>query len=268
MLLRLRNSFLAFRKLLAPMSGSASVLRALDSVCSSLQVLSDFHIFSRAAQDRLKNRNQVRENITLNDYLYAFSLPSIYPLYFENLRLPGSAKYPILISHDAVVSIGNSETVFFSETFRFEDQSLVLKPILISPCASVSSSSHLSDVCTYESVIESDIKRLPTHFSKIIINWGTATPENNPFLKAQKFNHWFIAVQCARVALWCFENPLDSGELSRGGFQGSIKIACGYRWFPKEAMHQIESFVGLCTQANDTIRDNAADVLRARGFNM
>jgi hypothetical protein len=30
----------------------------------------------------------------------------------------------------------------------------------------------------------------------------------------------------------------------------------------------IESFVALCTQANDLIRENAADVLRARGFNM
>jgi hypothetical protein len=266
LLLRLRNSFLAFRKLLAPMPGSTSVLCKIDSVCSSLQVLTDFHIFSRAAQDRLKNRIRVRENIPLSNSLHAFSLPSIYPFYFENLRLPGSAmSIPILISHEAVVSIGNSETVFFSESFRVDDQSLILKPILISPCASVLSNSHLADTCTFESVIESDIKHLPTHFSKIVVNWGTAMPENDPFLKAQKFNYWFTAVQCARVALWIFEN---SSELSRGGFKGSPKISCAYRWFPKEAICQIESFVGLCTQANESIRENAADVLRARGFIM
>ena len=268
MVLRLRNCFLAFRKLLAPMSGSASVLSAIDGVCSSLQVLTDFHIFSRAAQERLKNRNRVRENIILSDSLHAFSLPSIYPFYFENLRLPGSAKYPILISHEAVVSIGNSETVFFSEIYRPEDQNLILKPILIRPCAEVCSSSRLADTCTFESVIESDIKYLPTHFSKIVVNWGSATPENDPFLKAQKFNNWFIAVQCARVALWFFDNPQDLREASRGNFKGSIKVACAYRWFPKDVMNQIESFVGLCTQTNESIRENASDVLRARGFNM
>ena len=269
LLLRLRNSFLAFRKLLAPMPGSTSVLCKIDGVCSSLQVLTDFHIFSRAAQDRLKNRNRVRENISLSVSLHSFSLPSIYPFYFENLRLPGSAmSIPILISHEAVVSIGNSETVFFSESFRVDDQSLILKPILISPCASVPSSSHLAATCTFESVIESDIKHLPTHFSKIVVNWGTAMPENDPFLKAQKFNYWFMAVQCARVAFWILENSSESGELYRVGFKGSPKISCAYRWFPKESICQIQSFVGLCTQVNESIRENAADVLRARGFNM
>ena len=254
LLLRLQNSFIAFRKLMAPMAGSTSVLGALESVCSSLQLLSDFHIFSRAAHDRMKNRNRVRESITLSDSLHAFSLPSIYPFYFENLRLPGSSlPIPILISHDAVVSIGNSESVFFSESFRLEDQTLVLKPILISPC----DTSHLPDTQT---CIESDEKRFSTHVRKIVINWGTSTPEYDSFLKAQKFNYWFIAVQCARVALWIVDNQRESCDVPR--------LTCAYRWFPTKAVHSIQSLVGLCTQANESIRENAADVLRARGFNM
>jgi hypothetical protein len=262
LLLRLQNSFFAFRKLMAPMSGSTSALIALDTVCSSLQLLTDFHFFSRAAHDRLKNRHRVRESIALSDSLYAFSLPYIYPFYFENLRLPGSSlPIPILISHDAVVSIGNTETVFFSESVRAEDQSLVLKPILISPC----DTTHNPDIQT---CIESNVLRLPTHDSKVVINWGALTSDNDPSMKAQKFNYWFIAVQCARVALWMFENPRGTCEALAAGANAAPKISCAYRWFPKRAVQYIESFVALCTQANDLIRENAADVLRARGFNM
>lgn len=259
MLLRLQNSFLAFRKLMAPITGSTFVICALENVSSSLQLLSDFHIFSRAAHERLKNRNCVCENVTLSDSLHVFSLPSIYPFFFENLRLPGSAlPIPILTSHDAVISIGNSETFFFSESFRVEEKTVVLKPILTSPCDT-------SQITGTQTCIQSDVKQLPSHDSNMIINWGTSVSENpnDHFLKAQRFCYWFIAVQCARVALWTFEKQRESGT----DLRASTKIACAYRWFPKSAVHHIESFVSLCTQANECIRENAADVLRARGFN-
>ena len=267
LLLRLQNSFYAFRKLMAPMPGSASVISALDSVCSSLRLLTDFHILSRAAHDRLKNRNRVLEDITLSDTLHALSLPSIYPFYFEFLRLPGSAlPIPILVSHEAVVSVGNSETVFFSEHVRVEDQALVLKPVLISPFATVASTSDRMDTCT---VIAADVKHSHSPDSKMVINWGSVTPENDPLSKSQKFNHWFIGVQCARVALWNFENRPEclSGPTS-GNARGLRQVACAYRWFPHEALQQIMSIAGLCTHAIESISENAADVLRARGLNM
>ncbi len=264
LLLRLQDSFLAFRKLMAPMTGSAAVLNALERVCSSLQLLTDFHIFSRAANDRLKHRNRIRENIALSDSLHSVSLPTIYPFYFENLRLPGSAlPIPILISHEAIVSIGSSETVFFSEILR-EDQTLVLKPILVSPClSSVSSNLQAADICT---LIEAVSK--PNGDSKIVINWGTAMPENDPLIKAQKFNYWFMAVQCARVALWILENRRESTEFPASVSVVPPKIGCVYRWFPKEAVHYIESFVCLCMQAIEPIRENTTDVLRSQGINV
>ena len=267
LLLRLQDSFLAFRKLMAPMAGSTSALNALDSVCSSLQLLTDFHIFSRAAHGRLKNRNRVRENIQLNDSLHAVSLPTIYPFYFENLSLPGSAlPIPILISLEAVVSIGNSETVFFSEILRAEDQTLVLKPIIVCPClSSVSSNLQAADICT---LIESVAKRFPTDDSKTVINWGSAMPENVALMKAQKFTYWFMAVQCARVALWTFENRREAIESPASDSVTQLKIGCAYRWFPKEAVRYIESFVCLCTQAIEPVRENTADVLRSRGINL
>ena len=267
LLLRLLNSLYAFRKLMAPMPGSALAISALDGVCSSLRLLTDFHILSRAAHDRLKNRNRVLDDITLSDTLHALSLPAIYPFYFEFLRLPGSAlPIPILVSHEAVVSVGNSETVFFSEYVRVEDQALVLKPVLISPFASVSSTSGRIDTCT---VIAADVKHSLSPDSKMVINWGSATPENDPVSKSQKFNHWFIGVQCARVALWNFENrPECSSGLTASDAKVLRQVSCAYRWFPHEAAQQILSIVGLCTHAIESILENATDVLRARGFNM
>jgi hypothetical protein len=112
------------------------------------------------------------------------------------------------------------------------------------------------------------VKRLPSDSCKIVINWGTVMPENDPFTKAQKFNCWFIAVQCARVALWNYENRLDSGELAAGDIKALPPIACAFRWFPKAALHSLASIVCLCTQVIECIKDNGADVLRARGFNL
>ena len=73
--------------------------------------------------------------------------------------------------------MGNSDTVFFSEHLRVEDQALLLKPVLVSPFATVVSTSDRMDTCT---VIAADVKHSNSPYSKMVINWGSATPDHDP----------------------------------------------------------------------------------------
>jgi hypothetical protein len=131
--------------------------------------------------------------------------------------------------------VGNSDTVFFSEHLRVEDQALLLNPVIVRPFATVASTSDRMDTCT---VIAADVKHSNSPYSKMVINWGSATPDHDPLSKSQKFNHWFIGVQCARVALWNFENrPECSIGAPSGNAAGLRQVACAYRWFPHDSVH-------------------------------